>query len=433
MQKFTTDIELGDNNILKNGVAQAFGNTLNDNGTPLNARANLNIVGANYITQDADNTNLYLFRNQPEFLQYRTYNWLNNSSKYTRIMRKGGFWYLGVNKFDSLTSMESNSFYQITVFKSADLISWTPVVTFTRPSGVTFEFTGVTTQILVLNNGDIALLTYVWNGTDTVIYCQYNSTPNISSVVAQSGVNNVGRFSAIEGANGEIAIFYLAKGGATSYWQLAFAERSAGTSGTFGTPVWIGNNPVRDTLQYLRGFLASDGYYRVIYMDPSTATSSKLSVAKQTSGGWTVYNTTETVYADGIIYGNDLYFFANSTYRFSKFTDSTNTFDTNWTYLSTGQEPQFIGIYEGYLYYYSNASLASIFSRIFRLNMSTKSTQSQILTTVTNPILYFTDDATSPIQYQPACSMHPLDDGAYLFCRRTDGLIFHKEVSSLWA
>lgn len=333
MAKF---IKIGEEG-LEEEVVSGGSHVIQNNGSNQAARANLNLAGNNVKTADnatADSTNVLMANNLGK-------DWYINQNVYPALewvwYHTDGYWYLVTMVLSQTSGKVGNNSVKVKVSKTTN---WTEFIDVCFYEDVNEYF--YVPKIALDSNGNI-LVVMGFGAAGKLSTIFFDASNSYSATFTSNIANNA---SYVPESTGSINIsadnrfgvaFFQKHTGSTSYSQLMYVERSAGTAGTWGTPEILGSTPVRAATVTATGavqlFYTSGNEPIIAFLNNQSATSSKVSVAKKVSGAWTIYASTNTAIYNAAMGQNDNISIATGG-TVSEFAYSSNTFG-NWISATT--------------------------------------------------------------------------------------------------
>jgi len=361
-----------DNNIQEFDAGGGSSLTIQNNEVSLTQRPTLDIVGNyNKIIDDSNSlsTKILLSNNLGG-------DWYFNQINYPALewiwYHTDGYWYLVTMILSQTSGYVGSTVKRFKIYKTKDWNIFAEVCTYENDAyGISNPKICMDTNgnILIVANSTLNFLLYSFffnasnNYAPTVTFNICDNQSYIPETTISLNVSSDNRFG---------VAFFQKHSASTTYSQLMYVERSAGTTGTWGTPEIIGSTPVRAATVTSTAapqlFYTSTNDPIIAFLNNQSATSSKVAIAKKVSGTWTVYDSTSTNILNSIIDSNNNIYIATTTVI--KFDYSTNSFSAFLTtvayYLannSTNSDILFLG-------YNSLASIStgSIFYRKNDLN-----------------------------------------------------------------
>lgn len=318
------------------------GLTIENNGTALPERSQLNIVGKNLFSGDANENKMLLFQELPKGMSIEVR--AAGSSMFDCFWRHtDGYWYIvGYDERTEASELSSQR-TKIKVVKTNDWLTFINVFEYAQISN-TDQF--VYPKMVIDTNGNI-IVVCGQSGTTTPIrktcYFWEAATQTVTTTtfsVSSTSPNTPQSSSIAIKADGTVGFVGCAKNGGT-YEQYFYMERSPGVDGVWGTQEWIGATPLRAASTtgtvIIQLFFGSDGNPRLVFPNNASASSTKIAVAKRISGVWTVYDSVSAVgYSATMDNANIITVTMDSaSYRFLDYADFWNSLPTGSGALST--------------------------------------------------------------------------------------------------
>ena len=322
---------LGTGNLIISG-GTGSGHTIQNNGTSLTARTNLDFTG-NYTplkdSSTADKTLVPLTSNLPKdaYINQNVYPALEWIWYHT-----DGYWYMVYVALNTASSYVGSTNSKIIITKTNNWINFSEVCNY---SNTAISIT--TPKIALDSNGNILVIfqsTTTANRLSSIFFNASNSYAATYSVsISQNTTYDIETtFSLQVSADNRFGVAFFQKhSGSTSYSQLMYVERSAGVNGTWGSVEILGSTPLRAATTTSAAvpqlFFASTNEPIIIFMNNASATSSKTAIAKKVSGTWTIYSSSATELSNSVLYSNnDLIFNSPTNGNCYKYTYSDNNF-----------------------------------------------------------------------------------------------------------
>lgn len=326
MAKHITIDENG--NMVEMETADGGGSTtIQNNGVDLTQRSKLNFVGKQLIADNATNTStdIQMFPNMPpdSYINQNVYPALEWVWKHTN-----GYWYYVTMVLSQASGNVGNTGRKFKVYKTLDWINHTEVCSY---ENISTSFG--TPKIAIDSNNNIVVIAASAVAIRTVFFDYSNSySPTFVSTIVENATNAVETTISLNVSDDNRfgVAFFQKHAGSTSYSQLMYVERSAGSDGTWGTPEILGDTPLRAATVTSSGaiqlFYTSTNEPIIAFLNNASATSSKAAIAKKVSGTWTVYDSTRTSIYASILFANNNVGFSDDDANYNLFTYSTNAF-----------------------------------------------------------------------------------------------------------
>ncbi len=303
------------------------GLTIENNGTALPERSQLNIVGKNLFSSDANENKMLLFQELPKDMRFE----FNNHAMLDNVwLHTDGYWYIVGNVYRSDNSSPFVYTDKIRIVKTQDWTSFETVFEYTK---LTLH-KATTPRIVVDATGNIIVVgSQVASSPDYRTFYFWEAATQTVSVLnltlSSSSSNFANLMSMAVKSDGTVGLVGFGKNGGSND-QLFYVERSPGVNGILGAKEWIGDVPIRAAAAAacLHLFYGSDGEPRIVFLNNAAASTSMLAVAKKASGSWTVYTSASTGgFQATMMADNNIVVSLNSA-NCLLFNDSTNSYSS---------------------------------------------------------------------------------------------------------
>lgn len=412
-------------------VSGGGGFTIEQNGSALPERSQLNIVGKNLFSSDANENKMLLFQELPKDMRFE----FTNHAMLDCIWRHtDGYWYIVGNVYRD----DVNNYYvytdKIRVLKTLDWMTFETVFEASKGTNRSAEYP----RLVVDSDGNVFVIARKNASAPNAVTCYFynanNQTVTLTDIQVSIATTTFAMLDSIaikpDGTVG-VAGFAWEPG---NYDKLFYIERSPGVDGVWSAKESIGANGLRAIVatSCIHLFYGSDGEPRIVFLNNASATSSKISVAKKQSGTWTVYESTlTTAYQATIAANNDLWIGNANTYP-TIFNDSNNSFEMG---LNCGLTAMSVAsttnnVFVGNMPLNADISISSA-------NQTSLAIAKYTSTTVIAAMKYFKSSFMfqrfGALPFSPAPSFilynHQRLDNAYALMFRMDGSMFMEAVS----
>lgn len=308
-------------------VDSSGGVTIQNNGVSLTSRSKLNFDGINLIADNAtnDSTDIQMFSNLPPdvYINQNVYPALEWVWRHT-----DGYWYwvaMVLSRTSGIVGVNNKKFK---VYKTTDWVNHIEVCSYENTS-----YTMINPKIVVDANGNIVVIAIDTNNIRSIFFDATNSySTTVTANISQNTSNAIETTVSLNvSADNRFGVAFFQKhSGSTSFSQLMYVERSAGSAGTWGTPEILGATPLRATAVTSTGaiqlFYTSANEPIIAFLNNASATSSKVAIAKKVSGTWTIYDSGVLLVEHTAMDSDNNIYLSRSEKLLNKFTYSDNSY-----------------------------------------------------------------------------------------------------------
>lgn len=302
--------------------------TIQDNEVSLTQRSKLNFVGNNLIADNATNTStdIQMFPNMPadSYINQNVYPALEWIWRHT-----DGYWYFVTMVLSQTSGYVGNYYKKFKVYKTLDWINHIEVCSY---ENISYILTNP--KIALDSNGNIVVIvtdttlavirTIFFDANDsynTIYAAIYQNATYYPETTISLNVSTDDRFG---------VAFFQKHSGSTSYSQLMYVERSAGSGGTWGTPEILGDTPIRaastSNSAATQLFYTSTNEPIIAFLNNASTTSSKAAFIKKVSGTWSdIFEVSSQLFQTVIDSSNNLYFLPGGGGGVYKYNYSNNS------------------------------------------------------------------------------------------------------------